>query len=157
MIVFETLKECESALDTINNYFGYPNENTQTWDTPHEVKGGQFAIESLEDELMEKLGFINTDLEKRKLLDYRKPDNFKVDETKLSEKINDEIYLYSEIKNYYEGTLTLVYVINGEKKEFVQKVDDLSYSKEDYSIDIEKKLKEAEAISASSQLVGIKP
>lgn len=133
MIVLNTQRQAETILSQINELYGYPDELTETFDTVHTLSNGKYAIGFPDVEIAEQLGLEDTDIDKKLLVENKLPDNFKVDETKTLKV--DNISLVSKTENYIDKTITLVYTINGLKKEIVEKVN-ASATKSGFNVDI---------------------
>lgn len=69
----------------------------------------------------------------------------------------DEHPVYSKTENYYEKTVTIVYLIDGEKKEVIEKMENVAVTKDGYSVDLAEKirLKEAEAVKAEVDAIDL--
>lgn len=154
MIVFKTEADCIAAITQINNGLGLPSKKTSTWDYPHELKSGGFAIEKPADDYLNSLEYDELDINLKELVEYRLPDNFKIDATPLEFKVDNKYPVYSKTENYYEKTVTIVYLIDGEKKEVVEKMENVTVTKDGYSVDMADKirLKEAESVKADVEL-----
>ncbi len=67
------------------------------------------------------------------------------DYDRLDFKVDGTYPVYSKTENYYERWVSIVYLVNGEKKEVITKMDDATVTKDGYAIDLETEIRLKEA------------
>ena len=73
------------------------------------------------------------------------PKDFQPDYSKLEFVVDDKYSLKMRIEDYYEKTLTLIYIVNGEEVKVVKKIEQEQVTKTGYSVDMEEEVRKEEA------------